>query len=471
MGVTPSNLSKLGDVNLIGLNTNLTSTSSTKNDVANTCIGLATSIGELLLSGMVSRKSADGAGDAIATPQPTAEQQAKAALNNIDIQLAEVNGQISYLEGECTSQEQIDAKEQNIKNLEAEVTTSDGKTITKEQVSKYIEANNKFNKAKTNLATATTNATNAQNKVNTLEAELKSIDSIDDNSGTTEEVEIARNTKQKEIEAAKRQLKAAKEEEAKAQQLFEEAERALDDAGTEVHEDGTTTKQDWQISIDAKLDKIETEKAELAEMKATMNSNKKSLETLYAKRSQLEQERAGAQAVYDKMITDNVVANGKKNQQINAAGEDYTAADQKDGNWWKRNMPSWLGGSKGLKKEEYKKQHQQKQAAEETLNNLGVDVDDYLKKQNISDAKKFAESPTLQNNFSADLIYSYLKKNPGVDENTVKAGLETKAEKIAKQVADGSLWVSSNAKQNAIKDALIKEGYSESYAQKLAKSL
>ncbi len=460
--VTPS---KFGDINLIGLNTYPTSsTSSTKNEMLSAGINLATSIGGLLLAGMVSRRSAEGAdggGDAAAAPQQTAEQQAKAALNNIDIQLAEVNGQISYLEGECTSQEDIDAKEQSIKNLEAEVknaiTTSDGSTITKEQVSKYIEANNNYNSAKTGLDTANTNVTNATTQRNALKQELES---IDESCGTEEEVKTAKKTKQKELDAAQNKLDTAIAEQQKADQLFKEAQKVLKEVGVTVNQDNTIVKTDWQKSIDAKLDKIETEKAELSEMKATMKSNKKSLDTLYAKRAQLEQERAGAQAVYDKMVTESVVANVKKNQQINAAGADYTAADQKDGkNWWKRNMPSWLGGSSKAERKEMKEQHKLKDAAAERFEALGGSKDQLKEMQqaNISSQVENYLSGRQSNEKITKAVTDAIKNGKSVDNayqhafmETVEKQAEAVTNSLSKNIYDSKI-IPDDKKSDALK--------------------
>ena len=433
--VTPSKFGQLGEINLIGLNTYQTSsTSSTKNEMLSAGINLATGIGGLLIAGLVSRKAADGGDKTGATPLQTAEQTAQAALQNIDIQLAEVNGQISYLESECTSQAQIDAKEQSIKDLEAEVnnkiTTSDGTPVNKETVDKYIQASKKYETAKTNLGTANTNVANATTQRDALQQELNS---IDESCGTEEEVKTAKETKQKELDAANRKLATAKEEEAKAQQQFEEAKKAMIGLNVTVKEDMTTEKLDWQKSVDAKLDKIESEKAELAEMKATMNTNKKSLETLYAKRAQLEQERAGAQAVYDKMVTDSVVANGKRNQQISDAGADYTAADKKDGNWLSRTWQKTKGIFSKSARAEYKlmkSAHEDKNNAEDRLQALGSSGRDYTETKANQKAQNFCNKPENKKYKNmAQLAAKFIEKNLDATDEEIKAHLEGIIEK------------------------------------------
>ncbi len=147
MGVTPSNLGKLADVNLIGLNTNLTSTRSTKNDVANTLIGFGTGVASLFLLGAASKNSATNSSSSQIQAQVqqqtnfmnlyNAVQSQRSVLdgkkNEIDAQLK----QLQQFESDDSIKNAIEAEQNNIDKLNkqgTQIPAGEGKTLSLDDV-------------------------------------------------------------------------------------------------------------------------------------------------------------------------------------------------------------------------------------------------------------------------------------------------------------------------------------------------
>ena len=101
MGVTPSNLGKYADVNLIGLNTNLTSSSSSKNEAINAGINTALGLGSLFLTAAIMKKSgASGTEGTQGSQQEVQQNQLVSYLSSpegVAAELSEVNAAIEQL--------------------------------------------------------------------------------------------------------------------------------------------------------------------------------------------------------------------------------------------------------------------------------------------------------------------------------------------------------------------------------------
>lgn len=361
------------------------------------------------------RGGSAGGGGGTTETKTTPEQEYKTGMNNLNMQIAAKQGQIAYLESQCATQEQITEKENDInklkEDLDKEIKTDNGDTIaTKQQVQAYIEANKNYQTAKTNFDTATKAVTTAQGKVDELNASLKNID----NSGDTEENKTtAKDTIKKQLDDANQKLAVAKQKEQEAKTALDTAKNALVGTGVKVADDGAITKQAWQQNIDKTLDDLQKAERELAKMKATQKTNAEQLAILQQELSALETQKAGAIAAHNEDITNQVIEKGELNTKISNAGAKYTTADQNDGNWWKRNMPKWLGGSSKIERTSMKEAHKDKKAAGETLGSYGVDASDYsISNQAEQKTTKLYNRIEHKGNFPRKKAIKYFEDNP-----------------------------------------------------------
>lgn len=327
--------------------------------------------------------------------QQTPEQEYQTNLQKLDLNIASVKGQIEYLQSQCTSQEQIDALDKEIKSLEGEVnkniTLKDGKCITKEDVQKYVTANKDYSEAKASFDIATQNCEKAEADLKALQTDR---DSIDSSGATEEEKTTAKQTLDKQIKDAQAKKEQANIEKEKQKALLEKAVETLEQCKVSVNKDTNeiTGKQDWQKNIDATLDKIKEKKVELQKMKNTMKGNQDSIAVLQKQLTALQTKRAGAVAAHDKLVTDGVVAKSKMVKMDSTNADNYQKGVKGNGNWWKRNMPTWLGGSNKVKTAEYKDQNEKKNDA----------IESYMKAHNCtrSQAKKALKQLAQLNNNS-----------------------------------------------------------------------
>lgn len=394
MGI-PNNLGHKYDSSLPVININTGSgNSSTTGQTVNTILNSVFGVGMLALTGAMKGGSSAGTQETQQTAEQTPEQEYQTNLQKLDLNIASVKGQIEYLQSQCTSQEQIDALDKEIKSLEGEVnkdiTLKDGKSITKEDVQKYVTANKDYSEAKASFDIATQNYDKAVADLEALQSDRNSIDS----SGATEEEKTtAKQTLDKQIKDAKAKKEQAKIEKDKQQALLNKAVETLKQCNVTVNKDTNeiTQKQDWQKNIDATLDKIKEKKVELQKMKTTMKGNQDSIAVLQKKLTALQTERAGAVAAHDKLVTDGVVAKSKMVKMDSTNADNYKQGVDGNGNWWKRNMPTWLGGSNKAKTAEYKKQNDIKNDA----------IESYMKAHNCTRAqakKALKQLAQLKNN-------------------------------------------------------------------------
>ena len=394
----PNNLGHKYDSSLpvININTGNANT-STSGQITSTILNSVFGVGLLALTGAMKGGSSAGTQETqqVQQTQQTPEQEYQTNLQKLDLDIASVNGQIEYLQSQCTSQEQIDALDKEIKSLEGEVnkdiTTQDGKSITKEDVQKYVTANKDYSEAKASFDIATQNYDKA---VADLEALRSDRNSIDSSGATEEEKTTAKQTLDKQIKDAQAKKEQAKIEKDKQLALLNKAVETLEQCKVSVNKDTNeiTGKQDWQKNIDATLDKIKEKKVELQKMKNTMKGNQDSIAVLQKQLTALQTKRAGAVAAHDKLVTDGVVAKSKMVKMDSTNADNYQKGVKGNGNWWKRNMPTWLGGSNKVKTAQYKEQNEKKNDA----------IESYMKAHNCtrSQAKKALKQLAQLNNNS-----------------------------------------------------------------------
>ena len=411
MGVTPSNLGKLADVNLIGLNTNLTSTSSTKNDVANTCIGLATSIGGLLLAGMVSRKSAEGAGDGgqnktDATTQQTQLQQLEnqltleqAKLDAYEDNLVALKNTIEDLT-QKTNETDIKQKEENVNKLKNELYGKDAKH--KELANQITQANDKCTSTSQTLADATNTYSSLSRELSSMQGKRANIEALTKSENKDEaksasdrlsslDAEIAQ--KQTEVDQAKLKMEEAQ----KANQLAEDQRNNLKAKDEQAF-----------IEVQSKIEEYNSANADLTSIKNSLETNKKLLKEACDNKAKLETElstqKSTVQNLEDKILEEK----GKNLRETSDAAADYTAADQKDGNWLSRTWQKTKGIFSKSARAEYKlmkQAHEQKNAAGDKLEALGADPSQFSQKSvQKAERQEEAEQKTrnLINSFSTN---------------------------------------------------------------------
>ena len=444
MGVTPSNLGKYADVNLIGLNTNLTSSSSSKNEAINAGINTALGIGTLLLGGMISGKRAATEVETTMTPEQQQQQVQNQLIANLceKYDLQGMDSEIAKIDTEVADLDIQIAKENDNKNIEnteeyknnekaiedAETKygfgSGDVKGQTAEQGRAYQRAKEsqarlqaQFDQEVSQIANYETNIGKdgqggglLDQKISQLDGDIKA---KEDELSKYEENPADEQTKNEKyilqqdinnFKTQKTQLEnQRREEQSKLKQLkaknkeTETALKALTDQANDILNTGTSDEikqayTDYQSllatrdSLKGKKVGADTKIAELTDKRATLLANK----TLLQSAKSLE------------------IQNTKNGSKINAAGEDYTAADQKDGNWLSRTWQKTKGIFSKSARAEYKlmkQAHEQKNAAGDKLEALGADPSQFSQKSvQKAERQETAEQKTrnLINSFSTN---------------------------------------------------------------------
>lgn len=352
-----------------------------------------------------------------------------AKLEGLKEQLQNANSEVTRLT-KATNENDIKAKEIEVNKLKDELYTKDG--AYQENVSKVIACEQK-------VTTATSTLENATNTYNSISGEIASLkqtkagqDALVEAGGPN--AEKAKNYS----ERLKEQIDQKEIIQAQAKKDMEKAGKALVDA-TKEKTDLQEKMPKYQEIQNTKV-AYDNQNAELTSLKNGLAANQGALKKLTEsvipglKQQVLELEKH-SQSLNDQLLefsANEVLAQKEINQNVSNSAKKYNDANNKDGNWWKRNMPTWLGGSNKANKAQYKTNHEAKKTyATELKNDYGVDVKDYLKNNRTNNTLNYVQKNKCMG------LYNYIdklyKKNSQIKETEIADNLKSYADKIMKE--------------------------------------
>lgn len=352
-----------------------------------------------------------------------------AKLEGLKEQLQNANSEVTRLT-KATNENDIKAKEIEVNKLKDELYTKDG--AYQENVSKVIACEQK-------VTTATSTLENATNTYNSISGEIASLKQT--KAGQDALVEAGGPNAEK----AKNYSERLKEQIDQKEIIQKQAKNDMEKAGKALV-DATKEKTDLQEKM-PKYQEIQNTKvaydnqnAELTSLKNGLAANQGALKKLTEsvipglKQQVLELEKH-SQSLNDQLLefsANEVLAQKEINQNVSNSAKKYNDANNKDGNWWKRNMPTWLGGSNKANKAQYKTNHEAKKTyATELKNDYGVDVKDYLKNNRTNNTLNYVQKNKCMG------LYNYIdklyKKNSQIKETEIADNLKSYADKIMKE--------------------------------------
>lgn len=448
------------DINMI----NSKSNSSTGNQVANTFINTVFGFGAIALSGAMAKKGTSNT----QTKQTQEAEQKNPTLTEyqkVTIQLTQCDGTLKGLREQlktankevirltkATDENEIKAKEAEVNKLKEELYTKNG--AYQENVSKVVACDEK-------VATATSTLETATNNYNSISSEIASLKQT--KAGQEALIKDGYPNAEKAKEYSARLDKQIEQKEiikTQAEKDMKVAQKALEDANTE--------KSRLQKEMGPKYQEIQNTKAsydkqnaELTSYKNGLTANKTALknltETVLPKlKVQIADLEQHSMELNDDLLEisgKDALAQQETNNEIKDYAKKYNDAKNNDGNWWKRNMPTWLGGSNKANKAEYKKNHEAKNAIATGLKqDYDINVKDYLKTDKTTNTLNYVKANNCKG------LYNYIEKlyknNPSITDAEIKTNLDTLAKNIIK-----------DNKTNA-KAALKKAGFSDDQIKK-----
>ena len=200
--------------------------------------------------------------------------------------------------------------------------------------------------------------------------------------------------------------------------------------GTTVTPNGETTVDQSKADVATKLEQLKKEQAELAEMKALQGDTDaaKTKATLVNKLGTARTNLEASQKLLSVYKAQQLKMKGSQSIQNNKDADKYaTTGGKNDGNWWSRNMPSFLGGANKATKAQYKTNHQ---AYENSIAEYATDngISDSQAKADLD--KKATETATdratqfktsnPKSNISNKKLIQYFKDNPDATDAQAK---------------------------------------------------
>lgn len=398
MGVTPNNLGvqyKLNNLTSSVINLGgITSSQPSKGETIGSILGGIAGIGlGVLGTAMAAKNTSEASGITPKNETNGNQQQATSLENQLAIEMGKkeaVESQINqYADaiqdlGPKINETNLKQKEVNVNNLKEKLFGAQAQN--KELVSQIQNCNARIDTATTNLNNAKNNVTSLAGEISALTSEKSNIDALATEEGPDQAAAKARSAEIQNQIDLKNIQKEAEEQKAK------DAQAQLDLAKAEEtklkQEQGNTYTQ---IQLD--LETYNKKNTELMELKAGLETNKKNFKIAGEQKQLLETQLSTIETSISN-INNKILENKGKNIKL---GKDYTKADANDGNWWKRNMPSWLGGASKTERQAMKTAHKQKNTASDVLEKNGIDPNQFSAKSvEKAEAKKTAESKTNQ---------------------------------------------------------------------------
>ena len=363
----PNNLGHKYDSSLpvININTGNANT-STSGQITSTILNSVFGVGMLALTGAMKGGSSAGTQETQQTqqaqqvqraPEQTPEQIIQSQRDQVKVMENYINALNETIEdltaktdetkiqtlrdSVATQKEELFGAKSQYKDLANQIQEKDMACSSAE--AKYTEVTTSLNKANSDLAALKTKKENA--------AALK-----DDPKAQARAKELDGLIKQKEEEIA-----ALTQKQTEAKDVKSKANSEREDLKKKDSEKFTEVQLKLQTYNEAKKNLTEMENAKetnSAMLKKAINDKAKAETQLNIKKEQIQNaendliDRKGAAVNKDKADAGN-----------------YQKGVKGNGNWWKRNMPTWLGGSNKAKTAEYKDQNEKKNDAIESYMN------------------------------------------------------------------------------------------------------
>lgn len=383
----PNNLGHKYDSSLpvININTGNANT-STSGQITSTILNSVFGVGMLALTGAMKGGSSAGTQETQQvqqtqqTPEQTPEQIIQSQRDQVKVMENYINALNETIEdltaktdetkiqtlrdSVATQKEELFGAKSQYKDLANQIQEKDMACSAAE--AKYTEVTTSLNKANSDLAALKTKKENA--------AALK-----DDPKAQARAKELDGLIKQKEEEIA-----ALTQKQTEAEDVKSKANSEREDLKKKDSKKFTEVQLKLQTYNEAKKNLTEMENAKetnSAMLKKAINDKAEAETQLNIKKEQIQNaendliDRKGAAVNKDKADAGN-----------------YQKGVDGNGNWWKRNMPTWLGGSNKLKTAQYKEQNEKKNDA----------IESYMKAHNCtrSQAKKALKHLVQLNNNS-----------------------------------------------------------------------
>lgn len=360
----PNNLGHKYDSSLpvININTGNANT-STSGQITSTILNSVFGVGMLALTGAMKGGSSAGTQETQQTqqtqqaPEQTPEQIIQSQRDQVKVMENYINALNETIEdltaktdetkiqtlkdSVATQKEELFGTKSQYKDLAKQIQEKDMACSSAE--AKYTEVTTSLNKANSDLAALKTKKENA--------AALK-----DDPKAKARAEELDGLIQQKNDE-----IIALKQKQTEAESVKNKANSEREKLKQEQGEKFTEVQLKLQTYNEAKKNLTEMENAKetnSAMLKKAINDKAKAETQLNIKKEQIQNaendliDRKGAAVNKDKADAGN-----------------YQKGVKGNGNWWKRNMPTWLGGSNKLKTAQYKEQNEKKNDAIESYMN------------------------------------------------------------------------------------------------------
>lgn len=393
----------IGSVNFIGNNTRSSSSAHIAGSIVNT-------IGSVFFAAFASKVSGASSGGGGGEAKPSAEQ---VQLNKLETAKAKAEAEVdnkaralaTYKERESELNEQVDPK--TIESTKAALDEAKQKIEGKneELAQKILAADSAIDTATKDLNSISTKYGEITKDIGKLEMKKARFEALTDDPVAQAKVEelgsaiIAKKSEQGILETKKEQaeqnLQKAKDE----KESLSKSNANYDSVVQDIQ-----AYNGLKNTYDSLIGRKETNEKALKTLRETTIPNAEiELKEAQAKLDQAEDallEFKGSIALEQQ----------GRSKKAESAGKDYAAADKADGNWWKRNMPSWLGGASKTEKEQMKKAHETKEKLGNQIENLGFDASQYSYKNTLkaNNAQEFAKLGFNPNDYSAKQQANFL---------------------------------------------------------------
>src|SRR5574344_360350 len=334
--------------------------------------------------------------------------QMKLEVIKCDSQLESCNKNIADLQNSIPTDLVLNAQKTKIDELEKEL--KDKKTANE-----IILAQQNVKTADQNVKTAQTNLENASQEIQTYESNLANAKSVletnpNDEADKTAKDIAEKGKKQAETKKTEAQTKLneANQKQAKAQEEFKKLDTEKNQELKSKIEQYNQLKSDYTNGINTKA----TKEKQLADAQQT--------------KSKLEEQKNAYQNTINDLSTQITNYRGTKDKAIGEFATLYADnSGSADGNWWKRNMPTWLGGSNAKNKAKYKQSHQLREKAEAGIEQLGgnkATISGWIDKNAVNDATRICKSDSKYENYKEQAT-KYLEQYPNATDEAVKVYL------------------------------------------------
>ncbi len=443
---------------------NIINSKSNSNKVKKTAVNTIFGFGMLGVAAAIKGKGTAGT-QTKQTQEAEQKNPIQTEYQKVTIQLAQCDGTLKGLREQlktankevirltkATDENEIKAKEAEVNKLKEELYTKNG--AYQENVSKVVACDEK-------VATATSTLETATNNYNSISSEIASLKQT--KAGQEALIKGGNPNAEKAKEYSARLDKQIEQKEiikTQAEKDMKVAQKALENANTKKSELQKDMGPKYQEILNTKAS-YDKQNAELTSYKNGLTANKTALknltETVLPKlKVQIADLEQHSMELNDDLLEisgKDALAQQETNNEIKDYAKKYNDAKNNDGNWWKRNMPTWLGGSNKANKAEYKKNHEAKNAIATGLKqDYDINVKDYLKTDKPTNTLNYVKANNCKG------LYNYIEKlyknNPSITEAEIETNLKTLAKNIIK-----------DNKTNA-KAALQKAGFSDDQIKK-----